>query len=228
MTISVNIRWSGKVDHGIDALFRYIDAAEDDGKDSGLKWVPESERAPRSPWTSLRKVPFGWCQLCGEPIIVGAKGDCHSLAEMAAGCKHVKQRHWHAKCSKFFDQCVPKRWADGRYFSGGKCAACGRDFRGVNQRVRAMEARALSAKSWRRSERLQRVAKKMGLVEIRGFYRYKVRYDCDHTVPLWAGGRNHPSNFQLLCHRCHTAKTKRETRLRAAAKAEWIRQNPTP
>lgn len=34
----------------------------------------------------------------------------------------------------------------------------------------------------------------------------------DHIVPLCAGGRDIPSNTQMLCARCHAAKTARELR----------------
>ena len=34
--------------------------------------------------------------------------------------------------------------------------------------------------------------------------------DVDHRVPLSADGEDHPSNYQALCHSCHSVKTGRE------------------
>ena len=40
-------------------------------------------------------------------------------------------------------------------------------------------------------------------------------FELDHTIPLWAGGRDDDSNRQCLCPRCHAAKTGREAAERA-------------
>jgi 5-methylcytosine-specific restriction protein A len=37
----------------------------------------------------------------------------------------------------------------------------------------------------------------------------------DHRIPLWAGGDDSDSNKQLMCDRCHEAKSKVETGMRA-------------
>ncbi len=35
-------------------------------------------------------------------------------------------------------------------------------------------------------------------------------YQVDHTVPLWAGGEDHPSNATAMCAACHARKTQVE------------------
>lgn len=45
--------------------------------------------------------------------------------------------------------------------------------------------------------------------------------ELDHIVPLAAGGTNHPTNLQALCHTCHLAKTAHE-----AARARTPRRRP--
>lgn len=43
----------------------------------------------------------------------------------------------------------------------------------------------------------------------------KLRAEFDHAIPLIANGPNRESNIQLLCHECHTAKTKLDVKLKA-------------
>ena len=40
----------------------------------------------------------------------------------------------------------------------------------------------------------------------------------DHKHPLWCGGGNEDEDFQLLCRRCHGAKTMKEAGARAKMK----------
>lgn len=42
-----------------------------------------------------------------------------------------------------------------------------------------------------------------------------LRAEFDHITPLILGGRNAESNIQLLCHECHSAKTKLDVKLKA-------------
>jgi len=44
----------------------------------------------------------------------------------------------------------------------------------------------------------------------------RVASDCDHKVPVWAGGTDAVSNLQSLCRPCHKAKTAAEAAERAA------------
>lgn len=44
--------------------------------------------------------------------------------------------------------------------------------------------------------------------------------ELDHTIPLWMGGKDEPSNRQGLCCPCHAAKTAQEARLRAGGTTE--------
>lgn len=41
-------------------------------------------------------------------------------------------------------------------------------------------------------------------------------FELDHTIPLWAGGKDDDSNRQCLCQSCHKAKTAREAGERQA------------
>jgi hypothetical protein len=41
-------------------------------------------------------------------------------------------------------------------------------------------------------------------------------HEFDHVVPLWAGGRDHEDNLQLLCYACHGRKTRDESDLYTA------------
>ena len=38
----------------------------------------------------------------------------------------------------------------------------------------------------------------------------RTKLECDHKVPLAAGGTNDPDNLQILCKSCHIAKTRKE------------------
>lgn len=40
-------------------------------------------------------------------------------------------------------------------------------------------------------------------------------FELDHTIPLWAGGKDIDSNRQCLCPLCHAGKTAREAAERA-------------
>lgn len=44
----------------------------------------------------------------------------------------------------------------------------------------------------------------------------------DHKVPLWAGGAHHPSNYQVLCLKCHKMKTAGEEFWQAELKSHRI------
>jgi len=46
--------------------------------------------------------------------------------------------------------------------------------------------------------------------------RFVLATDCDHRVPVWAGGTDADSNLQSLCGPCHKAKTAAEATERAA------------
>lgn len=37
----------------------------------------------------------------------------------------------------------------------------------------------------------------------------------DHAIPLILGGKNRETNLQLLCSECHSAKTKRDVKIKA-------------
>jgi 5-methylcytosine-specific restriction endonuclease McrA len=43
----------------------------------------------------------------------------------------------------------------------------------------------------------------------------KLRAEFDHAIPLILGGKHAESNLQLLCHECHSAKTKLDVKLKA-------------
>lgn len=43
----------------------------------------------------------------------------------------------------------------------------------------------------------------------------KLRAEYDHVTPLILGGENRESNIQLLCHECHSAKTKLDVKIKA-------------
>ena len=38
-------------------------------------------------------------------------------------------------------------------------------------------------------------------------------HEFDHIIPLWAGGKDHEDNLQLLCYACHGRKTRDESDL---------------
>ena len=42
--------------------------------------------------------------------------------------------------------------------------------------------------------------------------RTKPATQVDHIIALRKGGQDHPSNYQSLCHACHSRKTMREDR----------------
>ena len=48
------------------------------------------------------------------------------------------------------------------------------------------------------------------------------RWELDHVMPLALGGRDEPSNWQVLCAACHSHKTRR-TDIPAIAKATRVR-----
>jgi len=52
--------------------------------------------------------------------------------------------------------------------------------------------------------------------------RYDPKFEVDHIVALWSGGKDELDNVQTLCRHCHTRKTVGEAPLRA--KADRIRQ----
>jgi 5-methylcytosine-specific restriction endonuclease McrA len=39
-------------------------------------------------------------------------------------------------------------------------------------------------------------------------------WECEHTVPRWAGGSDDPANLTVMCRACHRAKTRAEARVR--------------
>src|SRR3954467_5173073 len=43
----------------------------------------------------------------------------------------------------------------------------------------------------------------------------KLRAEIDHVIPLIIGGKHQEDNLQLLCHECHSAKTKLDVKLKA-------------
>jgi len=45
---------------------------------------------------------------------------------------------------------------------------------------------------------------------------YHAAGECDHMIPLWAGGNDDEANIQGLCHACHLAKSTREIAERMA------------
>ena len=45
-------------------------------------------------------------------------------------------------------------------------------------------------------------------------------YQVDHTVPLWAGGMDSPSNATAMCVACHAVKTQNEAVRRAEVERE--------
>lgn len=53
-----------------------------------------------------------------------------------------------------------------------------------------------------------------------------VRLEADHVVPLWDGGTDYDSNVQLLCYRCHKAKTGREASHRGGTLAYYVAGPP--
>ncbi len=198
-----------------------------------LEWVPEKERAPRSPWNGLKPVPFGWCRFCGDPIVIrdGQKttGPCRSLADMAGGCQIYRRAHWHPPCKATFAEYDGSVWAWHRLREGRGCESCGRDLVAIQKRIDSIRKRSRynrvgygydAAGGWGympRNEPLRRALRNMGLSD----ELTRSLGECDHIVPLWAGGKNHPNNFQLLCHRCHKIKTKWEAGERGRAKKRW-------
>lgn len=47
------------------------------------------------------------------------------------------------------------------------------------------------------------------------------RLECDHVIPLDAGGADHVDNMQALCRDCHHAKTRKENGLDMPALNDW-------
>lgn len=45
--------------------------------------------------------------------------------------------------------------------------------------------------------------------------RYDHKWECDHVLALWSGGKDEIDNCQTLCRRCHVAKSVGETPVRA-------------
>ena len=43
----------------------------------------------------------------------------------------------------------------------------------------------------------------------------KLKAEYDHIIPLILGGAHRESNLQLLCHECHSAKTKLDVKIKA-------------
>lgn len=43
----------------------------------------------------------------------------------------------------------------------------------------------------------------------------KLRAEFDHAIPLILGGKHEEANLQLLCHKCHRAKTNLDVKLKA-------------
>lgn len=52
--------------------------------------------------------------------------------------------------------------------------------------------------------------------------RPPLRAEFDHIIPLILGGEHREANLQLLCHECHSAKTKLDVKVKA--KVARIRQ----
>lgn len=52
--------------------------------------------------------------------------------------------------------------------------------------------------------------------------RPPLRGEFDHIIPLILGGEHRETNLQLLCHECHSAKTKLDVKVKA--KVARIRQ----
>lgn len=45
--------------------------------------------------------------------------------------------------------------------------------------------------------------------------KYDPKWEADHTVALWSGGKDALDNMRTLCRRCHGEKTVSETPVRA-------------
>ena len=45
--------------------------------------------------------------------------------------------------------------------------------------------------------------------------RFDAKWEADHLVALWTGGKDALDNMQTLCRRCHLAKSVGETPVRA-------------
>lgn len=52
--------------------------------------------------------------------------------------------------------------------------------------------------------------------------------EVDHITPIEDGGTDRLDNLQLLCHACHKAKTREETRRRTARQGVGGFQSPRP
>ena len=52
-----------------------------------------------------------------------------------------------------------------------------------------------------------------------------MEWDIDHRIPLAGGGTNEPSNLQVLCDFCHSAKTKDDVSDAAKGKRIAIKAN---
>lgn len=93
---------------------------------------------------------------------------------------------------------------------------------------KAGEQRMRGGNLQRRNDRFLRRYPLCRRCEELGFVEPAVQ--CDHVVPLWAGGVDDESNLQGLCIPCHDAKSKLEAAMRARGEtpiAEPL-QRPAP
>jgi len=52
--------------------------------------------------------------------------------------------------------------------------------------------------------------------------RFSAKLECDHIIPLDAGGTDEMRNLQTLCRPCHIDKTRRENvRHQVIGQEEW-------
>lgn len=58
--------------------------------------------------------------------------------------------------------------------------------------------------------RQHRFERAHGRCELCGTVLLPAEWECDHVVPLRAGGTNDINNLRVLCKPCHRAKTRRE------------------
>lgn len=57
--------------------------------------------------------------------------------------------------------------------------------------------------------------------------RFDAKFEADHIVALWEGGKDALDNLQTLCRHCHLQKTVGEAPLRAKADRLRVRHDAT-
>jgi 5-methylcytosine-specific restriction endonuclease McrA len=145
------------------------------------------------------RVPRGTCRWCGEDIFrPDGQPDRH--------------RSWHPACwraAELFNPGTLRARAIER--DRGVCQACGLDAQAAERLVH-LEEWGPPGGPW---SALRRWSPLRAALREAGFDVRRDLLECDHVVPLWAGGPNGElANAWLLCQLCHKRKTRLEATFR--------------